>query len=157
MGAVNAADGNSQATAKSEHRRIGMRILIVDDDLTRTSAITEALRKRFGREPEVWMAQSAEEAVNILRHNRLKKWDIVFLDHDLLNSVWMPPYGGKDGRTVARAIKTLDIMTDTVVVQSVNQWGSREIKSILKGRRVFQAPFPDCLPLIANSKWKKVA
>jgi CheY-like chemotaxis protein len=126
-----------------------MRVLIVDDDLNRTEAIREELRNRIGKQPEIWMAQNAESAIAILEYWRECKWNLIFLDHDLYDSVW--PEGG-DGRTVARAMKRLGVQVGTVVIQSVNKMGARQMRDILKDQRVILAPYPDVLPLIRGER-----
>jgi CheY-like chemotaxis protein len=122
-----------------------MRILIVDDDMTRRRAIGEALRERIGKQPEIWMAQSAQEARIILGYLRAEKWDVLFLDHDLLGSDWPE---SADGRTVARAIVEMKVKAKRIVIQSVNTWGAAEMKRILGKRRVTLAPYPECLDVI---------
>lgn len=122
-----------------------MRILIVDDYLERTEAIGKALRERIGKWPQIWTAQSAQEAITILTCLQGETWDVLFLDHDLAGSTWPK---GADGRTVARAIVSLKVKANQIVIQSVNQMGAAQMKAILKGRRVTLAPFPECLELI---------
>ena len=137
------------------------RVLVVDDDLDRTILIRRALKKRLkGHEPELWMAQSAQEAVEIL--GKVREWDVVFLDHDLLGSFgfWKEDLGeqGNDGRTVARAMIRLGVKARNVVIQSVNKGGGPEIRRILDPfYKVILAPFPGALDCVAGkprAEWR---
>ncbi len=122
-----------------------MRILIVDDDLHRQQTMGEALRERFGDIDLLWMARSAADAIVMLRYLERETWDVLFLDHDLAGGDWPD---SQDGRTVARAIKSLKVKAKQIIIQSVNAWSAKEMKAILKGRKVSLSPFPECLELI---------
>lgn len=140
-----------------------MKILIVDDDLSRTEAIVKAIVAKTKRHPDVWMAQSARAAINILEYFQERRWDAIFLDHDLLGSLgyFDEDLGdeGEDGRSVARAMVELGVDCKHVVVQSVNPGGSPAIKQILVAggfSPVTLAPYPDALNLIngvPRAKW----
>ena len=140
-----------------------MRVLIVDDDLSRTALIRQALKKRnHGRELEVWTAQSSLEAENILDFMGDLAWDVIFLDHDLLGSLGYYCEGlgeGADGRTVANAMIEFGVTAKNVVVQSVNWMGGPEIKRMLDPHyKVILAPFPACIDLIEGKpkrEWRK--
>jgi CheY-like chemotaxis protein len=123
-----------------------MRVLIVDDDLRRTVEIMRAVRKKYKRNPEFWMAQTGEEAINILRFMAEDEWDLVFLDHDLAG--WDGDY--KDGRDVALALRKTGVEAKRIVIQSVNHDGGREMESILADYKVTLAPYPDVLAYLAG-------
>ena len=131
-----------------------MRILIVDDDLGRTREIIDGVKKRFGGQPESWTAQSSDEAIRILAFDKATRWDMIFLDHDLLSS-------GEycdDGQTVAQAMVDIGVKARRVIIQSVNWWGAPIMKGILSGYKVTLAPYPDVLLLLAGvkrSEWRQ--
>lgn len=123
------------------------RVLIVDDDLHRVRTMKAALRKRFGDRYEVWHSRNSADAVVMLGY--IRKWSMVFLDHDLARSEWNPPAGGEDGRTVTKAIVRLKVKCPRYIIQSVNRWGADEMKRILGKRNATLAPFPEVLDAIA--------
>lgn len=57
-----------------------MRVLIVDNDVSKVKAICEALGSRFHL-PTVWMARSGQEEIKVLSNHKDLQWDQVFLDH----------------------------------------------------------------------------
>lgn len=120
-----------------------MKVLVVDNDMSKVKAICEALRFRF-RLPTVWMARNAPEAIKILLLDM--SWDLVFLDYDL--ELTDRPEE-KNGQTVAMAMCEMGVRAKRVIIQSVNGHGAKAMNGILNLHyRVLQAPFPETLDVI---------
>ena len=123
-----------------------MKVLVVDNDISRVKTICKALRDRF-QWPSVWMAQDAQEAIKILWQLKDTHWDFVFLDHHPEAS---DQAAGRNGEKVAMAMREIGVKAKRVVIQSANPDEAEKLQGILNPLyRVVRATFPDSLDAIA--------
>jgi CheY-like chemotaxis protein len=85
-------------------------------------------------------AYTVAEAFDLLLK---KKYDVVFLDHDLGGEEMVNSDRGDTGMEVAKLIADNEIIVDLVVVHSCNPAGASNMVSYLKqgGVNVIQVPF----------------
>jgi CheY-like chemotaxis protein len=122
-----------------------VRVLVVDSDISKVKAICEALRARFPA-PTVWMARNSEVAIKVLSNHRGLQWDLVFLDHDLEMSDALK---GRNGQTVASAMRQIGSRAKKVIIQSRNATGADAMHGILHPHyKVVRATFRGTLDMI---------
>ena len=81
-------------------------------------------------------------------------FDIIFLDHDLGNRIYVDSGDPNTGFQVAMFIQNNKICYNEIIVHSMNYWGAKNIKDIIPDARlipinIFNAEF------IPNEKVKK--
>ena len=116
-------------------------IFILDDDETRHAAlIKRATELADAEETEVRIALDAEEAKNML----IKKnyWDIIMLDHDLGNRVFVDSSEENTGFQVAKFIRENNIRFGRCLLHSMNPVGVKNMLEELEGLGdVYRSPF----------------
>ena len=116
-------------------------IFILDDDETRHDAlIKRATELADAEETEVCIALDVEEAKNML----IKKnyWDIIMLDHDLGNRVFVDSSEENTGFQVAKFIRENNIRFGRCLLHSMNPVGVKNMLEELEGLGdVYRSPF----------------
>jgi CheY-like chemotaxis protein len=108
-------------------------ILVVEDSLERQMWFA----KVFNDIPTLYLIVTAVEAIELVKS---KKWDIIFLDHDLGNRVDVDSDDPNTGFQVMRVIIS-SINRDTpIIVHSLNPVGVANIKA-LRPDNTFCIPF----------------
>lgn len=100
-----------------------MRIFVLDDDFDRHLFF----RKKFGQENLV-QAYTAKEAIDILSSDR--DFDIIFLDHDLGNRIFVKCDDENCGTKVAEYLAHQETRA-RIIIHSLNYWGAMSMKSKL--------------------------
>lgn len=111
-----------------------MKILVVEDDEFRVQ-----LFKRWLRGHAVTVAPTARQAIRLLRRRR---FDVVFLDHDLGGRVLVDPADKNTGAEVARFMAQRGLRIKTIV-HSHNPAGAQYVKELLPHAEVL--PFGNAL------------
>ena len=100
-------------------------ILILEDNEFRINAF----KKQFIGNPPVFV-KTAKDAIEQLNKGN---WDVLFLDHDLGDEVYVAPEEENTGSGVARWLeKHKDKIPRLVIIHSLNPTGQEYIKAILK-------------------------
>ena len=121
------------ASTTEEMERRGVRILFLDDDVTRRESMRDWL-------PGATLASSAEQCTWQLTR---QPWDLVFLDYDLGRA-------RDTGGVVASDIANYKLPVKAIVIHSRNIHGSRHMETILTAagypvRQVCFDDMPGCL------------
>ena len=111
-----------------------MRILFLDDDANRHKKFQSLLGIKY------YPAYTAEEAISFLKSSQ---FDLVSLDHDLGNEVYVDSFGETPtGYTVAKWIAENKPKIGAIVLHSLNPPGVANMKSILRNDYyLFICPF----------------
>lgn len=117
------------------------RILFLDDNKYRHKTVKPHLLHDE--------AYTVEQAVELLK---TKKYDIIFLDHDLGGEEMVSSDREDTGMTVAKFMVEEEILTELVVVHSCNPAGAANMTALLRqdGYEVMQIPFTALVPQIAS-------
>ena len=104
-----------------------MKILILDDDLTRH----EAFKKNFNHH-ELTHAETAEDTIQHLTNN---EFDAVFLDHDLGGMTYVDSHGDiPTGYTVAKWLnENQERKPNIIYIHSMNPPGAKKMQDLLPG------------------------
>lgn len=104
-----------------------MKILILDDDLTRH----EKFKKNFNHH-DLTHTETAEETI---KHLSETNFDAVFLDHDLGGMAFVDSHGDiPTGYTVAKWMnENPERKPETIYIHSMNPPGSKKMQELLPG------------------------
>jgi hypothetical protein len=92
------------------------------------------------------LGRNSEEAIKVLSNHQEMQWDLVFLDHDLEISD-VPE--GRNGQTVATAMRAIGSRAKKVIIQSRNTNGAEAMHGILHPHyKVVRASFRGTLDMI---------
>ena len=100
-----------------------MKIFCLEDNYDRHVLF----RKKFPND-NIIFAISAQEAINILAEDM--SWDLICLDHDLGNEVYVDSDESNSGYQVAKFLATKNPKCP-IVIHSSNYWGAMKILSVL--------------------------
>ncbi len=100
-----------------------MKILCLDDSYERHNLF----RKKFPNDNIVF-AISAQEAINILAEDM--EWNLICLDHDLGNEVYVDSNEPNTGYQVAKFLATKNPKC-IIIIHSSNYWGAMKMLSVL--------------------------
>ena len=104
-----------------------LKIMILEDMPSRIQFFKNKLHKH-----DVYFFDNADDAMNALCFLNNKKWDIVFLDHDLEGRIFVPSSYHNTGYTVAKFIsENSDIEINQIITHSMNPQGAQNIKTVL--------------------------
>jgi len=108
-----------------------VKIFIVEDDESRI----EIFKEKFEDIPEaeLFIANTADEGKKILEENKGVMWDMIFLDHDLGDRVYVESADPNTGWQVAKYIRDNGIKYYNVITHSLNTMGAKSIQSMLEG------------------------
>ncbi len=109
-----------------------MNILVVEDSEERNQHFRQWLQGH-----EFSIAINAEEGLRLLH---AKKYDVIFLDHDLGDRSGVPSDDPNTGYAVAKEIPNSINKDAQVIIHSMNPVGSQNILNVLNGKathRVF--------------------
>jgi CheY-like chemotaxis protein len=118
-----------------------MKIFFLEDNPDRYQQFYLWLAKKkqgVDTEIDVVTAESADEAYEAFKTN--KKFDFIFLDHDLGRQVFVDSLEENTGYRVALYIRDNEIKYDRCIVHSQNPAGAENIKSALPDAELI--PFP---------------
>ena len=101
-----------------------MKILIVEDDSERISTFMTLFKDH-----DVMAVNTARAAKDLVEKI---KFDVIFLDHDLGNKVFVDSNDANTGMQVAKYIEGTCNMDSRFIVHSWNPEGARNIESYLK-------------------------
>ncbi len=109
-----------------------MNIFILEDNQERI----KVFRKYYPK------ADIYTNVIDAKNHIKDKKYDIIFLDHDLGNDIYVPSEREDTGYQFAKYLeKEIDISFINIIIHSCNPVGARNIRNILgKGTCI---PFPN--------------
>jgi len=100
-----------------------MRILILDDDLSR--------HKEFNKRLINHVVKNTSEACETIEALKNELWDYVFLDHDLGEMIHVAS-GDGTGYEVAKWLSEHpDRQPENIIIHSFNTSGARNMKSVL--------------------------
>lgn len=100
-----------------------MKILILEDDKNRIKWFKE---NTIGHSVDI--VESAKPAIHLIQE---KKYDVIFLDHDLGGEVYVDSNNDNTGYQVAKALLMSINETTPVVVHSLNSVGAKNIQRII--------------------------
>lgn len=100
-----------------------MRIFILDD----MQARHDACRKKFP-DAEIISTYDAKDAITILSANL--SYDLICLDHDLGNRIFVSTNDENTGSTVAKFLADKDIKCE-IIIHSLNYWGAKNMMGYL--------------------------
>jgi len=128
-----------------------MKIFILEDAPSRMQQFRYYLKKLFPN-CVIYHARDVDEAEEILTEN--KKWDKIFLDHDLEGNIYVPSSYIQTGYTLAKYIKENNIEYTECIIHTQNPVGAKNIQAYLPDGKIL--PFPVLLSvfkgLIENEK-----
>jgi response regulator of citrate/malate metabolism len=101
-----------------------MNIFILEDDENRMKKFRGKLIGHV-----IFHADNVKDAKAILSKEKV---DVIFLDHDLDNRIYVDSNELNTGYQLAKWIFENNIKYDRVIVHSLNEYGRENIKSILK-------------------------
>jgi len=107
-----------------------MNIFIVEDDQVRIDIFKEKFEGI--KNAKLFIATTASEAKKILKENKDKQWDMIFLDHDLGGRVYVESADQNTGYQVAKFIRDNDIKYYNIITHTLNPMGAKNIQGILK-------------------------
>ena len=103
-----------------------MNLLFLDDDVIRTKRFKSII-------PSAQTALTAEECINKLKTE--EEWDIVFLDHDLGNEIFVDSKRPDTGMEVVRWICENEPFVRQIIVHSLNFPGAKNMVDTLTEMR----------------------
>jgi len=101
-----------------------MRFFILEDMDIRI----EAFKKWYGEQHELVIAKNATEAIDILSKDL--NFDVLFLDHDLGDRIFVSTKDENTGSTVAQFLEGKDIRGE-IIIHSWNSVGAKNMLSYL--------------------------
>lgn len=102
-----------------------MNIFILEDNEERIKIFN-----KYFIDHNIFTANSVNSAKEVIKKN--KKWDVIFLDHDLGGQIYVNSYEENTGYRFAQYIKENKIKYNQLIIHSMNIAGANNIKSILK-------------------------
>lgn len=117
-----------------------MKIFFLEDNMNRYTKFFKWIETKC-KWPNVLSASDADEAISILKEN--KKFDIIFLDHDLGGKVFVDSNEDNTGYRVAKFIKDNGIKYKQCIIHSQNPAGAINMERILDGS--IRVPFPELI------------
>lgn len=106
-----------------------MKIFILDDSHIRQNNFTRLLHKKFDN-PEIFRAYSREEAIDIIEEQQ--RFDIIFLDHDLGEEVYVDSSEYNTGFWVAKYIADNKVGYEQIILHTLNFSGAVLMLNLLK-------------------------
>ncbi len=111
-----------------------MKILILEDNEDRNNSFIKWFNGH-----ELIMTDNAMKAID---HLASIKFDVIFLDHDLDNRVFIDSNEPNTGYTVAKTISSTINKSTQVIVHSMNPIGARNMLDVLgESNQAFHRPF----------------
>jgi hypothetical protein len=105
-----------------------LRIFILDDVVQRQLALKDWVTENYNPD-EILIADSFDSAKEIL--DKIKEYDIILLDHDLGQQVFVNSDDYNTGYQVAKYIISQGIKYNQVIVHSMNYAGAQRMVAIL--------------------------
>lgn len=132
---------------------MAIRVLIVDDDVERHNHLESYLKQsRKGVEVEITHTYDAEAAKSILATS--EPFDLLLLDHDLGNRVFVPSADPNTGYQVALFIRANDIKFGMCIIHTLNYPAGRQMAEVLQDcGKVFRIPI--CFLYAPYNIWKE--
>jgi CheY-like chemotaxis protein len=100
------------------------KVLILEDDKERHRQFKQRMLE-IGASYD--LVENADEAINLLK---TKKYDIIFLDHDLGGEVYVSENNKNTGSEVARYLNK-NMVESIVIIHSLNPIGSEYMQSLI--------------------------
>jgi CheY-like chemotaxis protein len=124
-----------------------MKIFILEDNKERIKWFKEV----FSSESNLFFADNVEEAKKILLEN--SEFDILFLDHDLDQKIFVNSNEQNTGYQLARFLVENKISFMSIIIHSMNIFGSCRMFDVLKkiSENVRRVPFP----ILRYRVWRK--
>jgi len=124
-----------------------MKIFILEDSKERIKWFKEV----FSSESNLFFADNVEEAKKILLEN--SEFDILFLDHDLDQKIFVNSNEQNTGYQLARFLVENKISFMSIIIHSMNIFGSCRMFDVLKkiSENVHRVPFP----ILRYRVWRK--
>jgi CheY-like chemotaxis protein len=104
-----------------------LKILILEDMANRIDIFKKKLKGH-----DLYFFDEADDAIEALRLMNEKPWDMIFLDHDLGQEMFVPSSHHNTGYTVAKFIAENDVKFNQIIIHSMNPAGAQNMKSVLK-------------------------
>jgi CheY-like chemotaxis protein len=125
-----------------------MKIFILEDRNRRI----KWFKKVFSSENSLFFADNVEDAKKILLEN--SEFDILFLDHDLDQKIFVCPNESNTGYQLARLLVENKISFVSIIIHSMNIFGSCRMFDVLKkiSENVYRMPFP----ILRYKVWRKL-
>lgn len=106
-----------------------MKIFILDDMVIRQEFFSYAMSELYGDEAHCFVAYSYDEAVKVFEE--CNEFDIMFLDHDLGDRVYVSSNDPNTGYQVAKYMVENNITSKEIIVHSLNPAGVQNMLAIL--------------------------
>ena len=111
-----------------------MKVFILEDDQNRVEWFLENLETE-----DIDLTEKAQEGIDWLRE---RKYDVIFLDHDLGGRVYVSSDEFNTGYTVAKMIHETDNVDTPVIIHSWNSNGAKNMKDALTSNGVVNQYHP---------------
>lgn len=111
-----------------------IKVLILEDSIARI----ETFKKKLSHDYDLYFFDEVSDAIEAI--NLIGPFDIIFIDHDLGNRIYVPSEEPNTGYQLAKYISENKIKYNQVIVHSMNAVGSARIKDVLPDAII--APFP---------------
>lgn len=111
-----------------------MKVLILEDSVARI----ETFKRKLSHDYDLYFFDKVSDAVEAI--NLMGPFDIVFLDHDLDDRIYVPSEEPNTGYQLAKYISDNDLKFTQIIIHSMNAVGSARMKDILPEAII--APFP---------------
>ena len=112
-----------------------LKIFVLEDNAERN----KVFRQTFAH-CDLVMVKEADQALSIILHDT---FDVMFLDHDLGDEIYVPSTEWNTGYTVARRIMNNQKQRSLIVIHSWNMTGALNMEDALAGYpgQIIRAPF----------------
>lgn len=111
-----------------------MKVLILEDSVARI----ETFKRKLANEYDLYFFDQVRDAIEAL--SLMGPFDIVFLDHDLDDKIYVNSEEPNTGYQLAKYISDNKLEFTQVIIHSMNAVGSARMKDILPDAII--APFP---------------
>lgn len=108
------------------------KILILEDNHDRINTFKEKFKK-----DDVYFFDNVQEAIKA--YDLFAPFDVIFLDHDLDNEIYVPSGDPNTGYQFAKFLETKESLPQ-IIIHSMNVVGAKNIKNILPDAEI--VPFP---------------
>lgn len=115
-----------------------MKIFILDDLIDRQERLSKLAVGKFGTAINLYLADSFDSAIKIFEDEQ--NFDLMLLDHDLGQEIFVSSSNPNTGYQVAKYITEHNIQSKKIIIHSLNFAGAHNMLAVLSNYNVRYIP-----------------